>query len=444
MTINCDVLIVGAGATGLASACKLSANGLSVVVVEARNRVGGRILTKHEAGGSAVELGAEFIHGKPDEIFDIIHEAGIKTEEVHGTHWYFENGKLSKSNDFFGEIDPIMEGLENEPVDRSFKSYLDSLPDNEETVRAKHSAARYVEGFHAAETNRIGVFALRAVNEGTEKVEGERAFRMPGGYSQLPLWLRSKAEQAGTKFHLETIVEEIDWSPGQCRVKCRSASGETEFKARHVVITVPLSLLQSAPDNNGAISFHPPLPAQTITAINSLAMGSVLHVVVAFKKSFWQDMDFTRIGHEGKLKRLGFIHYPGLQLPTWWATAPHESSSLVGWCGGPPARQLPGTEQEIMPIVTNSLARIFGVNEEFIRDQVSALTFHDWRADSFTRGGYTCVPVNAANAQSELAKPIDKSIFFAGEALSVEHVGTVHGAMRSGTNAAKLLLDLMT
>ena len=94
----------------------------------------------------------------------LVKEVDFKVEEIRHNHWFFENGKLSKSHDFFGAIDWVMKGLEDEPRDRSFKEYLDSLPNDEKTVRAKRAAARYVEGFHAAEIDRIGVFALKKLS----------------------------------------------------------------------------------------------------------------------------------------------------------------------------------------------------------------------------------------------------------------------------------------
>ena len=169
-------------------------------------------------------------------------------------------------------------------------------------------------------------------------------------------------------------------------------------------------------------------------------MGPVFHVVINFDPRFWKNLYISKIGEQGNLKHLGFIHYPGLKLPTWWSTIHGKSFGLVGWSGGPTAAALPGTEDEIMVAATDSLSRIFGVSETLIRTKISSLTFHDWRADSFTRGGYTYVPVNAGNSQRELAQPIDNTIFFAGEALSVGHVGTVHGALQTGIDAANKLM----
>src|SRR5215467_8437009 len=111
-----DVIVIGAGVSGLAAARDLSASGLSVLVLEARDRIGGRIYTKH-SNGIPIELGAEFIHGWPSEIFKIADEARLNVEEVKSQHWYCENGTLSRSGEFFRSLDLVMDGLHNESED---------------------------------------------------------------------------------------------------------------------------------------------------------------------------------------------------------------------------------------------------------------------------------------------------------------------------------------
>src|SRR5262249_53897920 len=131
-----DVIIVGAGAAGLAAAHELTKAGLSVTVLEARSRTGGRIFTQGEAGTSLpVELGAEFIHGKSPEIFSIIKDANLNFEPVTGRHWFFEDGKLSKSGEFWAAVEDLMAKMHAEIRDKSFEEFLQSLPDKE--VRAK-------------------------------------------------------------------------------------------------------------------------------------------------------------------------------------------------------------------------------------------------------------------------------------------------------------------
>src|SRR5580704_17153721 len=98
-----DVVVIGAGMAGLTAARALAEAGLKVLVVEAQDRIGGRILTRH-VGDEAIELGAEFIHGLPAELWALIHEAGLETYEHGGTQVCFEDGQLSDCSDEMDEV----------------------------------------------------------------------------------------------------------------------------------------------------------------------------------------------------------------------------------------------------------------------------------------------------------------------------------------------------
>ncbi len=106
---SADVLIVGAGAAGLAAAHELSVKGFNVLVLEARNRIGGRINTHFDSESPApIEFGAEFVHGKPPEIFKIVERTRVELREVPNVHWYFRNAVLSRSNEFWSKIEEAM------------------------------------------------------------------------------------------------------------------------------------------------------------------------------------------------------------------------------------------------------------------------------------------------------------------------------------------------
>ena len=437
-----DVLIVGAGVAGLAAARELSAKGLSVVVVEARQRIGGRIDTVRDGKtGSVMELGAEFIHGCAPELLRLVKEAGLKIEEVTGRHWYLKDGKLTRTDEFFKQIDSIMDAISRVDHDMSFRAFLEILPNDENIRRAKQAAIGYVEGFHAASIDRIGTEALKTLNQASDAVDGDRAFRVREGYDQLPRWLCAQAAKAGARFHLNTIVSKIGWAPKGCSVTCLSSLGTQSFDCQKVVITVPLKVLQSNSDHEGAISFSPSLPEETRSAIQHLAMGSVMRVVLEFADRFWEQLDLPDTTRQADLTHLGFIHYPEVPFPTWWTTNPDKSAMLVGWSGGPSAEQLPATQPEIEILAIESVARMFGTTVEFVRERLIRFGWHDWRGDPFSRGGYCYVPVESGEAQASLSKPVGNTLFFAGEATSIGHIGTVHGALQSGLRVSKQVVE---
>ncbi|MEP6818668.1 MAG: FAD-dependent oxidoreductase [bacterium] len=142
-----SVLIIGAGAAGLAAACDLSAAGFNVILIEARDRVGGRILTHHSSNQFPVELGAEFVHGEPPELLKIIDVSGTPLCDVTHRRMYCENGKLSNSHDFWNKLTALMDLMNPDAPDRTFQNFLDSLPNDDATLRAKQVATRYVQGF---------------------------------------------------------------------------------------------------------------------------------------------------------------------------------------------------------------------------------------------------------------------------------------------------------
>src|SRR6202022_2378983 len=189
----------------------------------ARDRIGGRVYTHHDPSVSVpLELGAEFVHGKSPELFEIIEEAHLPFSEAPERHWFFENGELIKSYDFWSKVDQLMEQMKAVRVDCSFKSYLDSLPDDVETKRAKAVATRYVEGFHAARIDRISVHGLIKANEAAEQIDGDKSFRLLKGYRGVCDWLHHRSESQGAFFQLNAVVRELNWEGDRVEAICGS------------------------------------------------------------------------------------------------------------------------------------------------------------------------------------------------------------------------------
>ena len=491
------VLVIGAGAAGLAAARDLSKAGREVIVLEARGRIGGRVFTHRDPHQPVpIEYGAEFIHGKSPELWQLARAANLELYEVSKRHWYFEGGELSKSREFWKKIERLLDKMKSSPVDQSLKEFLDQLPDDEETRRAKAMVTRYVEGFHAASIERIGIRGLVVATEAADATDGDRAFRFVDGYASLMEALRMEAESYGATFHLNTTVEEISWDADRLEVSCRrsddshpgdgeSAIGsQSSFTASEVVITLPLSLLQK-PANEGGIRFVPELPDRKRSAIRTLLMGNVIKINLLFRERFWETVKrWDHEGSEASFREAGFFHFPGLPFPTWWTQVPVRAPLLVGWVGGAQADALrlrrgrltvarsstgspsfdeveaceagdrkrgssPTVREGVSSAVVAgslvdhaiaSLARIFNLAASEILAQLETFYIHDWRNDPFTCGAYAYLPVNGVEAQRILSEPIESKLFWAGEATSVGHIGTVHGAIQSGQRVAREIL----
>src|SRR5437588_3662331 len=268
-----NVIVIGAGAAGLAAARDLSRGGCKVVVLEARDRIGGRVFTHRNSDSPVpIELGAEFVHGKSPEIINVARAANLELYEVSERHWFFgEDGKISKSHDFWKKIESLLHEMKSVGDDQTLWQFLQSLPDDEETRRAKEILTRYVEGFHAASIDRIGIRGLVKDKEAADSIEGDTSFRFVEGYDSLMHALEAEAESFGAEFYLNTIVKEIRW--GADRVEVLSESN-AHYVADAAVITLPLGVLQI---DHGArkLRFVPDLPESKQASINKLLTGNV-------------------------------------------------------------------------------------------------------------------------------------------------------------------------
>src|SRR5579872_738507 len=422
-----DVIVVGAGVAGLTAAGELSRAGLKVILLEARDRVGGRILTLHPPSlNFPVELGAEFIHGLADEIWDIVRAAGLETHEVSGEMWCRRGEKLSPCSDFFEEVDDVLGRLKRSEPDRSFTEFLDRCnckPDDRDW------AYSYVEGFHASFPERISVNSLVRGIEADQEIDGERAFRILRGYDTLVNQLHCGLREENVAIHLNTSVARVEWRTGEARI---TTSRDEEFTAARAIVTLPLGVLK-----NGDVEFSPALETKR-SALEGLAMGMVMRVVLQFRKRFWEELQDD---HGRNMGAMSFLFSKDPSFPTWWSVMPVKAPLLTGWAAGHKAEKLM-REGVVEQQVVAALARVLRVERTVVQEQLEACHVHDWQADPFSRGAYSYALVNGANAANDLAAPLDGTLFFAGEATDYTgHNGTVHGAIRSGRRAAKELLE---
>ena len=168
-------------------------------------------------------------------------------------------------------------------------------------------------------------------------------------------------------------------------------------------------------------------------------------LVLQLREAFWRSQRFARRAKRQDLDRLSFLHTHDPDYPVWWTSYPNDAPMLVAWSGGPRGQELSTLqEEEIAERAVGSLARQFGVSRREARGLVTATWHHNWETDPFARGAYSYIVVGGNGSPAKLARPIKRTLFFAGEASDPEgRTGTVHGAIATGRRAAKQLLRVL-
>lgn len=408
-----DVIVLGAGASGLSCARELTGAGKRVCVIEGRDRIGGRIDTRRITGvGVPIELGAEFIHGESETTFGIVDAAALVAYQLPDDHWWSRDGKLTAIRDFWGEMAKVRAPISRLGDDISFDEYLRSRRGL--SPRLRQMAWNFVEGYHAAHADRMSAKILETTDQ--EQSGENKQFRIADGYDALIRWLAAGLHPANAELRLGTTATHVAWSKGEVAVN-------DTFRARSLVITIPIGVWKS-----GTIRFDPALSDKE-RIVAKLESGHVVKIVFRFREPFW-DRDKN------------FIHTNDRLMPTWWTTAPLRAPILTGWAGGHAADALLAeSESSRIDRALDAMSAAFAVKRRRIDDLLTAAYTHDWQADPFSRCAYSYALVGGSTAHRALGRPIDGTLYFAGEATSSDETGTVSGAIGSGRRAAKEILD---
>ncbi len=425
-----DVIVVGGGAAGLSAAAELVEAGRSVLLLEGRTRLGGRVHTERPAGWPLpVELGAEFVHGRSEELFRIVDDAGLLAVRLPNAHLVRQGSRLRYLPDAWKRFDDLTRRMRTSGPDRSVAEFLHAQRSLSPLDRKLFSS--FVEGYDAAPVVRASEQSLSTAGQEPETPDERAQFRIVSGYDGVIRWLRSRLESGRCEVRTSAAVSQVRWRRG--RVDVTTAGGEGH-RARRAIFTVSAGVLQAPPGARGAISFDPD-PAPVRRALTGIAMGDVVRIVLRFREDFWSDKL-----PDGPLT--GFFHSFSAPLPTWWSAAPVEAPMLTAWAGGPRATHLlASSPQARLDAAFETLGSLFGIARRRARRLLVAAHFHDWSRDPFFRGAYSYQVVGGATAPSRLARPIEDTLFFAGEATIAEISGTVPAAVVSGRRAARKALS---
>lgn len=415
MSAALDVLVVGAGAAGLACARRLVEAGRTVQVLEARNRTGGRIHTDTGLTGYPLELGAEFIHGENAATHSLVRQAGLSVTPVDrlraglrwGTPALHLEALATETRDTILKLKAAYSRLGTRPENAPDQSLADYL-----TAQGFDAGALGMADVLLAQTCCARLDSLSCADLAREMRAdhaGPLEYRITEGYGALLNWMGN-----GLPITLGAAVQRVTW--GTTGVTAETSAGR--FEAKHAVITLPVAVLAA-----GAVEFDPPLPASKRDALRAFCTEPATKLLYVFSERRW-DPELTFMAHEGVASRWWTPNYRRSGPPVLAAYLTAEHARLVDALD----------EADALALGLRQAGELLG--DPVLSEHVTLAKRVSWASDPLARGGYAHVTPGGADARPALAAPVEEVLFFAGEATAWDsNPQTVHGAIESGWRA---------
>lgn len=410
-----DVIVIGAGMAGVSAARALSRHGLSVVVVEARDRTGGRIYSVRDFCGDPVEGGAEFVHTGDAEIWPEIRAAALAVRPCPlARNSMFNLGGRTRWLPWIllhpgvWPSFPILRQIRRVGQDMSAREFIERHRfRGQARIMAEMTLTAHLPG----STDEVSVLGL--LEDRVLKLETGSYHRVADGYDRLPGYIGQ-----GLDIRFGFAVEAVHWGPDGVRVVARDGR---ELSARTAISTLPFGVLTS-----GAVRFVPDLPEGKRSTFAHLQMGPVLKLLLHFAEPFWPRW-LTNLGcGTGPVTLYWPVFYGTTDLP----------AVLTAYCTGPRAAHLSRlSEAEAVNVVLADLRRLFPKADP--RRMLRAWRRIDWTTDPFACGGYTFLRPGGSGARVRLAAADTGALFWAGAATATPTIAdTVQAAYLSGLRAA--------
>jgi len=416
------IIVVGAGVAGLAAANQLQQAGYRVTVLEARDRIGGRIWTSDQMAGIPLDLGASWIHGivgNPLSTLAVEADVEAMVTDIESYTVYMDDSIRLNDADMeetdalykiiLAEVQIEAEELEiDQPLGFLLKQAFARHDLNARNRRlVEYNINSIIEQEYAADVDTLSAWWWEEYGtfDGADVL-------FPNGYQWLPSHL-----SRGLSIELNTIISSITYDADH-GVTLITRHGHT-FEADAALITVPIGVLKQ-----GSITFNPPLPANKQAAIDHLNMGVLNKVYMRFPHVFWD-------------AESDWIDYVPLIKGEWsdflnLAPVTNEAILMAFNAGDYGEATERFSDAQIIGDAMKTLRAMYGAQ---IPDPIDWIITR-WKSDPFAGGSYSSNGVGASNEDREaLSAPIDEVLFFAGEATHNKYFGSVHGALLTGWRA---------
>lgn len=422
-----DTIVVGAGVSGLAAARLLARAGHQVVVLEARDRIGGRVFSDR-SHGHVTDRGASWIHGIDDSpVAEAARAFGMPMREFTVGGYQPDSRPLAYFDADGERLDDdavrryaddirtlnaaLVEIIADADPDATYADVVEKALAAQDWDAERTERVREYNDRRAQEQYGIGMAALGAHGLDDDTVNGDEVV-FPHGYDELA---RNFAD--GLDVRLGHLVSRVHWSPEGVRVDTDHGT----FTAARAVVTVPVGVLHA-----GDVVFEPELPARHRRALGLVRMNAFEKVVLRFDERFWDAgvYGIRQLGDEGE----------------WWHSwydigRLHDEHALLTFAAGPAAvATREWTDAEIVASTVAQLRRLYG---DVVTEPTSAIVTR-WQDDPFSRGSYAyMLPGSVGADHDDLAEPVGGVLHLAGEATWGDDPATVPGAMLSGHRAAQ-------
>ncbi len=420
--MDADIIIVGAGLAGLYAASLLSEKQKKVVVIEARDRIGGRIhsIRRHEFPFH-LETGAEFIHGAAPLTYKLLKKARLHADNAAGEMIRFQQGKFREDPLYQENAEVISEALKQVQTEMPVTAFLDKYFAGPESNELRKSVFQYIEGYNAGQPERFSTLAFKS--EWLDE-DGDKQFRVREGYSELANFLYSTCIENGCRFIFSSPVRMIHYKAGKVEIE----SEQNFLSAPQAVVTIPLNLFADKA-GTGRFSINPNQP-RFAESVSKLGFGQVIKILLGFKTGFWNDKN--KGGGSSLLKKTAFI-FSDQEIPTWWTQFPDDKPILTGWLAGPKAATMSNfPDQQLLNLSLQSISKIFDQDLDEIRHQLLYHYIGNWQSETYSGAAYSYSTITRMEALEFINRGLDNSLYFAGEALCDDgEPGTVEAALIS-------------